>query len=96
MSARQSNPPEHFNPPPMFGLREWWPDVIETDDYDGDGWCIECGDEFHLDDVGGYNPPCSCGLHCRSCHEAEMYDRDEDDYDEYEMHRAIMESETGR
>ncbi len=33
----------------------------------GDGWCIECGDYFHLDDCGGYNPPChKCGL-CRGC-----------------------------
>lgn len=34
----------------------------------GDGWCLECGDEFHLDDCGGYNPPCPCGCGCcRSC-----------------------------
>lgn len=32
-----------------------------------DGYCVECGDEFHDDDVGGYNPACrKCGL-CRSC-----------------------------
>jgi hypothetical protein len=33
----------------------------------GDGWCVDCGDFFHLDDCGGYNPPCGvCGL-CRDC-----------------------------
>lgn len=33
----------------------------------GDGFCVECGEYFHLDDTGGYNPPCpSCGL-CRMC-----------------------------
>lgn len=34
-------------------------------------FCIECFDDFRYDDCGGYNPPCECGLHCRSCHEAE-------------------------
>jgi hypothetical protein len=71
----------HYNPMPRFGLRVWDPyDDVEDE---GDGWCIECGDEFHYDDVGGYNPPCSCGMHCRSCHEAE-YARDEyeGDYDD--------------
>lgn len=34
---------------------------------ESDGWCLECGDPFHLDDCGGYNPPCyKCGL-CRDC-----------------------------
>lgn len=37
-----------------------------------DGWCLECGEEFHFDDTGGYNPPCYCktcgGAVCRSCH----------------------------
>lgn len=33
--------------------------------------CPDCGDEFHLDDTGGYNPPCPCGCGCcRSCHDA--------------------------
>lgn len=33
-----------------------------------DGWCLECGEEFHLDDTGGYNPPCPCGCGCcRHC-----------------------------
>jgi hypothetical protein len=54
------------------------PDAFEEDD--DCECCIECGDEFHYDDTGGYNPPCVCGLHCRSCHEAEaMRDRDDDD-----------------
>lgn len=63
----------------------------ELEEHDGDGWCMECGDEFHLDDCGGYNPPCSCGFHCRSCHEAEearedQYERAEADYpDDAEM-----------
>lgn len=51
---------------------------FEPDD-DEDGWCVECGDEFHLDDTGGYNPPCQgCGL-CRSCCEC---DGEKDDYEE--------------
>lgn len=46
-----------------------------------DGWCHECGDEFHLDDCGGYNPPCPCGCGlCRSCHESEEMRKAE--YDE--------------
>ena len=55
----------------------------DEDEYDGDGWCVECGEEFHLDDVGGYNPPCSCGFHCRHCHDAVegRFDPD-DDYPE--------------
>ena len=63
---------------------ELTPEELE-EEYDGDGWCITCGDEFHLDDCGGYNPPCSCGFHCRSCHEAEERDEEdyELDYDEY-------------
>lgn len=45
----------------------------------GDGWCIECGEFFHLDDVGGYNPPCpGCG-NCRECCECHGA-RDEDEY----------------
>ncbi len=47
--------------------------------YDEDAWCIDCGEDFRYDDCGGYNPPCACGLHCRSCHEAAMRDDDEDD-----------------
>lgn len=35
-------------------------------------YCVDCGEDFREDDCGGYNPPCSCGAHCRSCHEAEM------------------------
>lgn len=44
----------------------------------GDGWCLDCGDYFHLDDGGGYNPPCQgCG-NCRSCCECNRdYDADE-------------------
>lgn len=55
------------------------PDPIFFDTGEDDGWCVECGDEFHYDDVGGYNPPCSCGAHCRSCHEAVEGNRDPDD-----------------
>ncbi len=37
-----------------------------------DGWCVECGDEFRLDDCGGYNPPCPCGCgRCPECCRAE-------------------------
>ncbi len=51
-----------------------------------DGWCLTCLEDFRYDDIGGYNPPCSCGLHCRSCHEAiegagdvdDGYDADDD------------------
>jgi len=40
-----------------------------------DGWCVECGDAFHLDDCGGYNPPCPCGCGlCRSCCAGNEYD----------------------
>ena len=50
-----------------------------TDIDDIDGWCLECGDPFHLDDCGGYNPPCPCGCgRCRSCCEADRW------WDEYE------------
>ncbi len=67
-------------------------------EYDGDGWCIDCGDEFHLDDCGGYNPPCACGFHCRSCHEAneredDEYDDDDDGYDP--RYIRDMESQDG-
>lgn len=30
-------------------------------------WCYNCGDDFRYDDIGGYNPPCPCGLRCRDC-----------------------------
>jgi hypothetical protein len=53
----------------------------------GDGWCIECGEYFHLDNCGGYNPPCRCvecqGFYCRSCHrenEGDDYERPEESY----------------
>ena len=43
-----------------------------------DGWCLECGEEFHLDDCGGYNPPCQgCGL-CRSCCECAQAEDDDE------------------
>ena len=52
----------------------------------GDGWCLECGEYFHLDDTGGYNPPCGCkecgGAYCRSCCAAERMSDDEDERDE--------------
>jgi len=45
----------------------------------GDGWCVDCGDFFHLDDCGGYNPPCPvCGL-CRSCCECDRMDDEAED-----------------
>ena len=53
----------------------------------GDGWCLECGEWFHLDDCGGYNPPCPCGCGCcRSCCPGDITDDDlawdeEDAYD---------------
>ncbi len=50
---------------------------FHDDDYD-DGWCLICGDDFRYDDCGG---PCSCGLHCRACHE---FASDGDDYDGYD------------
>lgn len=54
-----------------------------------DGWCVECGEEFHLDDAGGYNPPCPCGCGlCRSCHEATEYDEQEEDYGLYPLDRT--------
>jgi len=48
-----------------------------------DGWCYECGDEFHLDDTGGYNPPCPCGCgRCRDCCDDDSEPLgDDDDYD---------------
>lgn len=54
-------------------------------DYDSteapDGWCVDCGEEFHLDDTGGYNPPCPCGCGlCRSCHDNEA--REEAEWDD--------------
>ena len=44
-----------------------------------DGWCLACGDEFHLDDVGGYNPPCpgGCG-NCRHCCDCDDLAEDDD------------------
>src|SRR5687768_4410469 len=33
-------------------------------------FCVDCMEPFRYDDCGGYNPPCECGAHCRSCHEA--------------------------
>lgn len=43
-----------------------------------DGYCIDCGEEFHLDDTGGYNPPCPCGCGlCRSCCAGAQAEEDE-------------------
>lgn len=58
--------------------------------------CPDCGDEFHLDDCGGYNPPCPCGCGCcRSCHDANEredseweYDAREDSIDDSEANSA--------
>jgi hypothetical protein len=50
---------------------------------DWDGWCLDCGDPFHLDDCGGYNPPCSCGCGmCRSCCEQSSRENDDDFFPE--------------
>ena len=47
----------------------------------GDGWCIECGEFFHLDDTGGYRPPCPCGCGlCRDCCKAQE-DENTDEWD---------------
>ncbi len=51
----------------------------DADEGEDDGWCIDCGDTFRYDDCGGYNPPCSCGMHCRSCHEHELAAHDDDE-----------------
>lgn len=54
---------------------------------DTDGWCLECGNPFHLDDCGGYNPPCPCGSRCcRSCCGPDHLPghRDDDDEDDRE------------
>jgi len=48
-----------------------------------DGYCYECGDAFHFDDCGGYNPPCPCGCgRCRSCCAADATAEDDYAYDE--------------
>jgi hypothetical protein len=56
--------------------------------------CHECGDEFHYDDTGGYNPPCPCGCgRCRWCCNAES-ERDEDDWQDYEIRPGIEPGES--
>jgi hypothetical protein len=64
---------EDFDADEDFGIDE---------PYYGDGWCVDCGEEFHLDDCGGYNPPCACGFHCRSCHQHAEHEDDDYEYDE--------------
>jgi hypothetical protein len=90
----RASAPEHYNPSPMFGLRDLSlePPEYYEEYYSGD-WdaCIECGEEFHYDDIGGYNPPCSCGLHCRSCHELEEQRGAYGDGDYYDDDRAEYE-----
>jgi hypothetical protein len=61
------------------------PEIVEEGPEEIFGeWCIDCGEDFRYDDCGGYNPPCICGAHCRSCHEAEEREAEEgfDDYAE--------------
>lgn len=59
-----------------------------------DNYCGECGDEFHLDDCGGYNPPCSCGCGCcRSCHDA--YEDAEDHWQDDDSSDADTPVERG-
>jgi hypothetical protein len=53
------------------------------DESEDDGFCLTCLESFRYDDCGGYNPPCECGFHCRSCHEREDDDDYERDYDDY-------------
>jgi hypothetical protein len=38
-------------------------------------WCLNCTEDFHDDDTGGYNPSCKHGWHCRSCCDAGCCDR---------------------
>lgn len=47
-------------------------------------WCFSCSDEFRYDDCGGYNPPCQCGVNCRSCCNAncELHDDEDADFSE--------------
>lgn len=52
--------------------------IAPPDESFGDGFCGECFEPFHLDDCGGYNPPCTCHGLCRSCCEA--MGRDDDDW----------------
>lgn len=61
----------HVAQPSLSQEAELTPDQLD------DGWCVDCGEEFHYDDCGGYNPPCVCGAHCRSCHEARERGNDE-------------------
>jgi hypothetical protein len=63
----------------------------ELDDF-GDGRCLDCGDPFHLDDTGGYNPPCACGKCvglCRSCCDAEEMRDDEYERPEESNGRSV-------
>ena len=56
-------------------------DIGVLDESFGDGFCGECGDPFHLDDCGGYNPPCQCGHGlCRSCCEAQNREDVDDEW----------------
>lgn len=54
--------------------------------------CPECGDEFHYDDVGGYNPPCSCCGVCRSCCRAA--NAEDDDWQDYELRPGVDYDDT--
>jgi hypothetical protein len=87
-------PPAHYNPVPKFGLRVEWPEMFNPDEGDDLEWCIDCGDTFRYDDCGGYNPPCACGLHCRSCHDAEesrgVYDDADYDDDRAEYEERVI------
>ncbi len=55
-----------------------WGDEGNVGDELNDGYCDDCGEAFHLDDCGGYNPPCNCGKCdsegrlCRACCRANM------------------------
>lgn len=65
----------------MSGLPgPWMEEEGQGADFDdSDGWCLECGEPFHLDDCGGYNPPCPCGCGCCRDHCEERRERDDDD-----------------
>lgn len=43
-------------------------------------FCGECFDDFRLDDIGGYSPPCECGYKCRDCCDAKCHLENEAEY----------------
>lgn len=47
-------------------------------------YCVNCLEDFHDDDTGGYNPSCKCGARCRGCCEARC-EEETDDWQDYEV-----------